>query len=157
MEKNLGNLLLKNVPDLMLVAGAIVFKRSKNGQVRWFLVKGGGEDKKGWEIPKALVRKGESSARTVLRIMGEQGGMNCRILEEAGRIEDYLAVNGKKTPRRIIYYLVLERSGGEVLGFDEFGWFDYSSALRKISWEKEKVVFRAAKKEFDIWLSRQRR
>jgi len=94
----------------MLISGAVVFKRAKNGQVRWFLVKGGGEDKKDWEIPKALVRKGESSARTVLRMMGEQGGMNCRILEEAGRVEDHLMVNGKKIPRRIIYYLVLERS-----------------------------------------------
>lgn len=136
----------------MLVAGAAVFRKAKNGRVSWFLVREA-QDKK-WELPKAIVRKGESSVRTVLRVMGEQGGMNCKIIEEAGRIEDNIEVNGKKTPRRIIYYLVLEKSAGEVLGFEEYVWTDLRSALGKLGWSKEKRILRDAKKELENWIAK---
>jgi len=140
--------------NLMLVGGAVVFKRANNGRVDWFLVE---ENSKGWEIPKAVVRKGESSVRAVLRTMGEQAGMSCRVLEEVGRIEDNLEVNGKKTPRRIIYYLVLGRTGGEALGFDSSAWLNLNSALKRVSWEKEKMILKKAKLEFEKWLSRQKK
>lgn len=138
----------------MLVGGAIVFKRATNGRVNWFLVK---EDDKNWEIPKTIVRKGESSVRSVLRMMGEQGGMNCRVLEEAGRVDDVFEVNGKKTPRRTIYYLMISKVGGEVLGFDNSIWVDFDEALKNLSLEKERVVLKQAKEEFDNWLSRQKK
>ncbi|BCX14423.1 MAG: hypothetical protein KatS3mg088_106 [Patescibacteria group bacterium] len=138
----------------MLIGGAVVFRRAKNGRVDWFLVQ---EDEKGWEIPKAIVRKGESSVRAVLRAMGEQGGMSCRVLDEVGRIEDDVEINGKKTQRKIIYYLVLGRTGGEVLGFDNSAWIDFSSALRRVSWEKEKMILKQAKVEFEKWLARQKK
>ncbi len=138
----------------MLVAGAAVFRKAKNGRVTWFLVKD--SQTKRWELPKALVRKGESSVRTILRVMGEQGGMNCKIIEEAGRIEDETEVNGKKTPRRIIYYLVLEKSAGEVLGYEEYTWADFSSALKKLGWGKEKTILKNAKKELEIWLEKRK-
>lgn len=138
----------------MLVGGAIVFRRAKNSHFDWFLVQ---EDNKGWEIPKVIVRKGESSVRAVLRIMGEQGGMSCRVLEEVGRIEDNIGINGKKTPRKIIYYLVLGRTGSEVLGFDKSAWIDFSTALRRVSWEKEKMILKQAKLEFEKWLARQKK
>lgn len=140
--------------NTMLIGAAVVFKRAKNGRVSWFLVQ---EGEKGWEIPKAIIRKGESSVRAVLRTMGEQGGMSCRVLEEAGRIEDSTEINGKKTPRKIIYYLVLGRTGGEVLGFDKSAWLDFSTALRRVPWEKEKMILKQAKLEFDKWLARQKK
>jgi len=140
--------------NLMLVAGAAVFRKAKNGRVAWFLIKD--SQSKRWELPKALVRKGESSVRTVLRVMGEQGGMNCKIIEEAGRIEDTTEISGKKAPRRIIYYLVLEKSSGEVLGFEECAWVDFLSALKKLGWSKEKTVLKNAKKELEGWLEKRK-
>lgn len=140
--------------NLILVAGAAVFRKAKNGRVTWFLVKD--SQSKRWELPKALVRKGESSVRTILRVMGEQGGMNCKIVEEAGRIEDKVEVNGKRMSRRIVYYLVLEKSAGEVLGFEEYTWADFSSALEKIGWNKEKKIFINAKKELESWLEKRK-
>lgn len=134
----------------MLVAGAAVFRKAKNGRVSWFLVREA-QDKK-WELPKAIVRKGESSVRTVLRVMGEQGGMNCKIIEEVGRIEDEIELNGKKTPRRIIYYLVFGKSAGEVLGFDEYVWMDFASALKNLGWSEEKQILKSAKKELESWV-----
>ncbi len=141
-------------PNQMLVAGASVFRKAKNGRIAWFLVKD--SQTKRWELPKALVRKGESSVRTILRVMGEQGGMNCKIIEEVGRIEDEIEVNGRKTPRRIIYYLVLEKSAGEVLGYEEHTWADFSSALKKLGWSKEKTILKNAKKELENWLEKRK-
>lgn len=138
--------------NLMLVAGAAVFRKAKNGRISWFLVRD--SQSKRWEMPKALVRKGESSVRTILRVMGEQGGMNCRIIEEAGRIEDKVEINGKSTGRRIIYYLVLEKSAGEVLGFEEYAWVDFSLALRKLGWEREKQILKSAKDELEKWVDK---
>jgi ADP-ribose pyrophosphatase YjhB (NUDIX family) len=82
--------------------------RENRGTLKWFLVKHNGEEE--WEIPKVLVRKGESSVRAVLRMMGEKGNMTTRVLEEAGRFGGITTVNGKKLPQRHIYYLMLERA-----------------------------------------------
>lgn len=138
----------------MLVGGAVVFKRAHGGHAEWLLVD---EEEKGWEIIKAVVRKDESSVRAVLRVMGEQGGMSCRVLEEVGRIEDTLEVNGKKTNRKIIYYLVLSKGGDELMGFGKSAWLDFGLALKRVSWEKEKVILKQARLEFEKWLSRQKK
>ena len=131
--------------NLVLVAGACIFKE-KRGSLKWFLVKQNGEDE--WEIPKVLVRKGESSVRAVLRMMGEKGNMTTRVLEEAGRFGGITTVNGKKLPQRHIYYLMLEKAqSGEAIGFSESTWLDYSKSQKTLSSKREKAVLRAASKE----------
>ena len=128
--------------NLVLVAGACIFKENR-GVLKWFLVKQNGEDK--WEIPKVLVRKGESSVRAVLRMMGEKGNMTTRVLEEAGRFGGITTVNGKKLPQRHIYYLMLERDqSGEAIGFNDSTWLDYSKTLKALSSKREKIVLKAA-------------
>jgi ADP-ribose pyrophosphatase YjhB (NUDIX family) len=131
--------------NLVLVAGACVFQEKRNN-LKWFLVKQNGENE--WEIPKILVRKGESSVRAVLRMMGEKASMTTRVLEEAGRFGGITTVNGKKLPQRHIYYLMLEKSqADEAIGFSDSNWFPHSKSLRAISSKREKAVLKAAKKE----------
>jgi ADP-ribose pyrophosphatase YjhB (NUDIX family) len=131
--------------NLVLVAGACIFKEKK-GSLKWFLVKQNDEDK--WEIPKVLVRKGESSVRAALRTMGEKGNMTTRVLEEAGRFGGITTVNGRKLPQRHIYYLMLERSqSGEAIGFADSIWLDFSKTLKSLSSKREKAVLKAASME----------
>ncbi len=137
--------------NLVLVSGACLFKE-RGGVRRWFVVKT--KDDKGWELPKVLVRKGESSVRAVLRMLGERGGMSTRVLEEAGRAGGTTTLNGKTLPQRFIYYLMILRASSEVIGFPEYAWFDYSKALRSLSSKREKGVLRAANKEFKRWKKR---
>lgn len=139
-----------NKNSRMLTAGAVVFKRLDNKKVQWFVVKNSEEES--WEIPKTVVRKGESSVRAALRMMGEQAGMTTRILEEAGRYSTSIAVNGKMTPKQFIYYLMLFKSSGEVLAFDEFNWLDFGKAIKKLDSKKEKDMLRGAKEELDKWI-----
>ena len=134
----------------MLVSGAVLFKHNKGKDLEWFLVKSDGEDD--WEIPKVLVRKGESSVRASLRMLAERGNMTTKVLEEVGRAGGTASVNGKVLPQRHIYYLaVLKSPITEAIGFDEVVWLDYSKASRKISSKREKAILKQAKKVYSDW------
>ena len=136
------NINLNTNKNLVLVAGACIFKE-KNGVIKWFLVKQNGEDN--WEIPKVPVRRGESSVRAVLRMMGEKGNMTTRVLEEAGRFGGITTVNGKKLPQRHIYYLMLEKShSGEAIGFTDSVWCEYPKTIKTLSSKREKSVLKEA-------------
>jgi hypothetical protein len=131
--------------NMVLVSGACIFKEAR-GNIKWFIVKQNGEDD--WEIPKVLVRKGESSVRGALRMMGEKGNMTTRVLEEAGRYGGVTTVNGKKLPQRYIYYLMLSRaSSGEAIGFSENVWLDFGKAVKKLYSKREKSVLKLANRE----------
>ncbi len=135
--------------DSILISGACLVKESR-GFRRWFVVRQKGEEK--WEFPKVVVRRGESSVRAVLRLLGEKGGMATRVLEEVGRSEGTTSVNGKSISQRFIYYLMyLRNSSGEPIGFQDFAWFDYPKALRSLSSKREKLILKLAKEEFKKW------
>jgi hypothetical protein len=134
---------------LVLISGAIVFKKGR-GKSRWFIAKQNEED--GWEIPKVVVRKGESSVRAALRMMGEKGGMTTKILEEAGRAGGVATMNGKTLPQRYLYYLMeLRAPQGEAIGFNDHKWLEYAKAVRKLSSKREQMMLRQARKEYRVW------
>jgi 8-oxo-dGTP pyrophosphatase MutT (NUDIX family) len=139
--------------NLVLVSGACVFKDTRGGR-RWLVVRQDGEDSQ-WEIPKVLVRKTESSARAAIRLMAEQGGMHAQVLEEAGRAGGSTTVNGKVVPQRYLYYLMIQKSAGEMIGFEEFKWLDYAKAQRKLFSKREKLMLRQARQELRKWEKRQ--
>lgn len=135
--------------NLLLVSGACVFKEAR-GKKRWFIVKQPDEEK--WELPKVMVRKGESSVRAVLRMMGEKGGMTTKVLEEAGRAGGTATVNGKTLPQRFIYYLMVTKFVmDEPVGFPQSLWLEYQGVVRKLSSRRERAMLKAAKQELNRW------
>jgi len=133
----------------VLISGAVVFKERK-GKVKWFLIRQSEDD--GWEIPKVVVRKNESSVRASLRMMGEQAGMRVRVLEEAARAGGVTTTGGHTIPQRYLYYLVYHKvDSGEIIGFDSYLWLDYLQAVKKISSKREKKVLKQAKEELKKW------
>ena len=135
--------------SLVLVSGAIVFKE-KRKKISWFVSMQ--KETGGWEIPKVLVRKGESSVRAALRMMGEKGGMTTRVLEEVGRAGEAATVNGKLISKRHIYYLMLLRSGlDEAIGFENYEWWDYARAVRALTSRREKTMLRQAREVLKKW------
>lgn len=132
----------------IIVGGAIVF-REVRGKKQYFLAKLGEEDK--WEFPKVNARRGESSVRASLRMMGEMAGMNAKILEEAGRANALLSLNGKSVPQRFYYYLMSYKAGGEVLGFQDYAWLEYSEALKKLYLKREKDMLKGARDALKKW------
>lgn len=134
--------------DRVLVAGAVVFKEYRR-KLTWLIVKRNEEN--GWEIPKAIVRKGESSVRAAIRLMGEQAGMGAKVLEEAGRAGGTTSINGRILPQKNIYYLMMQKSAGEILGFDDYIWLDYAQAVRKLGRKRERAVLKQAREELRSW------
>jgi hypothetical protein len=126
----------------ILVGGSLVYKK-EGSKTLWFIVKDNSDSE--WELSKTTVRRGESSVRSVIRAMAEQGGMKAKVLEEVGRVTTAVMHNGKPIDQRIIYYLLLERGGGEVLGFAEYKWCDYAQALKKLTTKKEQQLLTKAK------------
>lgn len=133
---------------VVLISSAVVFKKVGKKDL-WFLVKSSEGE---WEIPRTVVRKGESSVRASLRMMGEQGGMTTRVLEEAGRAGGVTTINDKTLPQRHLYYLTrLLEEEGEAIGFEEFVWLEYAKAIRKLPSKRERSMLKQARKELRIW------
>jgi len=135
---------------LILVSGGCVAKLNKQ-KTYWFVTKQS-DDGDFWELPKVIVRKGESSVRAIIRAIGEKGGMTARILEEVGRAGGTRASNGRVFPQRFIYYLMLLKSKpSEAVGFVDSVWLEFPNAIRKLSMKREKEILREAKRKLKEW------
>jgi len=127
----------------------VVF-RDNRGKRQFLLVKT--KEEGDWEIPKVIVRKGESSVRSVIRLTGEQGGMSTRVLEEVGRATGTTILNNKSLPQKYYYYLMLQKGGSsELIGFAEFKWLEYAEAVKKVPLKREKDMFRLAREVLKQW------
>jgi len=131
------------------IGGAVVF-RDNRGKRQFLLVKT--KEEGDWEIPKVIVRKGESSVRAVIRLTGEQGGMTARVLEEGGRVTGTTILNNKTIPQKYYYYVMLQRGGpSELIGFAEFKWLEYGEAVKKTPLKREKDMFRLSREVIKQW------
>lgn len=143
--------------NTLLVSGGILYKEVA-GVHKFFLIKEPGSEK--WEFVKLVVRKGESSVRAIIRIMGEKGAMTVRIIEEAGRFKS-AATNGKAlTQNNLFYVMLLKSNSKEAKAFGEVLWLDYAKALRKLSSKKEAAMLKNARviiKEWEIKRKKRRK
>ncbi len=131
------------------IGGAIVF-RDNRGKRQFLLVKT--KEDAEWEIPKVIVRKGESSVRAVIRLTGEQGGMTARVLEEAGRTMGTTILNNKSIPQKYYYYVMLQKGGpSELIGFAEFKWLEHAEAVKKVPLKREKDMLRLSREVIKQW------
>jgi ADP-ribose pyrophosphatase YjhB (NUDIX family) len=138
----------------VLVSGAVVYKRNKGEKPCWFIIKQNSSSN--WEIPKTIVRRGESSVRAVIRLMAEQAGMRAKVLEEVGRGSSSTTIAGKVVSSKQIYYLMVCKDQGEVLGYEESDWVPYSDLSRKLGLKREKSIYKSAK-EILAGLDRERK
>ncbi len=126
----------------LLVSGATLYKVSR-GKVFWFLVKQNQDSD--WELPKTNVRRGESSVRAIIRFTQEQVLMRTKVLEETGRMVSVVKTNGRAIPQRTIYYLLVFKDGGEIIGFNDHQWLEYAKAVKKLSLKKEQTMLKSAR------------
>jgi 8-oxo-dGTP pyrophosphatase MutT (NUDIX family) len=129
------------------IAGAVLFKDSR-GKRYFLLIK----QKEGeWELSKAIVRRGESSVRAAIRMTAEQGGLTAKVLEEAGRASGIGMVGGKSVPQKYYYYLMIQQSAGEMIGFEKFQWLEFNKALKELSLKREQDMLKSAKEVLKEW------
>lgn len=130
------------------ISGALVFKDSR-GKRFFLLVKD--EEERKWEIPKVNVRRGESSVRASIRMTGEQAGINARVLDEVGRANGALVLNGRTVHVKYYYYLMVFRASGEILGFKDYEWFKYDAAVKKLTLKREISSLKKAREYLKKW------
>lgn len=130
--------------EKVLLESAGVICKKKKGRLLWMVVKQ--EPEVGWELPKGLVRKGESSVRGGIRTMSEKLGMKVKVLEEAGRSGGAAKLKEQIVTKRTLYYLMQYRDGFEILGVAEAEWMDYDNAIKKIGFKREQSMLTEAKR-----------
>lgn len=138
---------MKNNNGEVSIGGVILFKDGRGKKM--FLLSKNEEGK--YELPKTTVRRGESSVRSVIRYTSEQGNMNARVLEEAGRATGTATVNGKVLNQRYYYYLMYFKAGGEITGIGDVSWFDYPHTVKKLALKREIEALRNASKQIKEW------
>lgn len=138
---------MKNGNGEILVGGAVIFKEGKNKNL--FLLNKNNEGE--WEILKSIVRRGESSVRSVIRYTSEQGNMNTRVLDEVGRGTSVGTINNKSVTYKYIYYLLIFKTGLEITGMGNISWFDYQTASKKLKLKREKDMLKIASKMVKEW------
>lgn len=143
-------------------SGAVVFKKNK-----FLLGKHSGYHK--WVLPKGLIEKGEESRQTALRETEEEMGIKAKIiLTKPIHIEEYFYFADFKekenNTRRVAIYQ--EQGGGKTKVFktvtfylmeyvsgdpknhgwemEDAGWFEYSQALKLMSFTGEKKALQKA-------------
>lgn len=138
---------MRNKNQILIGAG-VIYKEVRKER-KYLIVRKEGEDK--WEFPKIIVRRGESSVRAVIRMLGEAAGIGAKVLEEVGRVNSVVVVNGKSMPQRLYYYLLIQKAEGEIIGFEKFEWLDTKTASKKLSLKREKDVLRESEKMIKAW------
>lgn len=141
-----------NMEDEILLAGAAVF-RVRAGRTSWLLVKPTSDDT--WQLPKGVVRRGESSVRTAIRTISELVGMRGRVLEEAGRTTQTARRSGAALAKKFIYYLVQQKGREDTLTVNTSAkviWADFSRAREKLA-SSEKRMLVQARQTLSEWQS----
>lgn len=126
--------------DTKLTSGAVLFRR-KNGKTFWFLAKT--QESDSWEIPKGVVRRGESSVRTAIRTVDEEANIAARVLEEAGRAGE------------VIYYLMQQLgSFGGKPRYAQVLWNSYALAKQRLGSASERRIITQANQVLREWLKK---
>ena len=109
-----------------------------------------GRDSVTWTLPKGTPDPGESVEETALREVGEETGLEVRILEPLPSIE-YEFVQGGTRIHKTVHYFLMEPVGGDLsrhdAEFERVRWvpFDDAPALLSFPTERELVASVAAR------------
>ena len=109
-----------------------------------------GRDSVTWTLPKGTPDPGESVEETALREVGEETGLEVRILEPLPSIE-YAFVQAGTRIQKTVHYFLMEQVGGDLsrhdAEFERVRWipFDEAAALLSFATERELVAAAAAR------------
>lgn len=138
---------MKIINNEILVGVAVIFRQGRGK--KFFLLSKNQEGN--WEFLKTNVRRGESSVRSVIRYVSEQGNMATRVLDEVGRANGAGTVSNRSVTYRYMYYLMLFKAGAEIAGLGEISWFNKEQAFKKLNLKREKDMLKTANTMIKDW------
>jgi len=128
-------------------AGGIV-TRIIDGSLSVLLTQHSGH--KGWGFPKGHIEKGEKKEGAALREVREEGGVEGRILKEAGTTE-YFFKQSEVMIKKKVYYYLMEYVNGDIANHDwevmDAKWVSVSEVTEVLSFPSDKKIFAGIEKE----------
>ncbi len=109
-----------------------------------------GRDSVTWTLPKGTPDAGESVEETALREVGEETGLEVRIIEPLPSIEYAFVQDGTRI-QKTVHYFLMEQTGGDLSRhdheFERVRWvfFDEAPALLSFATERDLVAAAAAR------------
>lgn len=132
-------------------AGGVVY-RKQNGKIEILI--GQHSSHFGWVFFKGLIgdkeeNEGENREETAVREVKEESGVVGKILHPLEPYVVYFTWKGEKH-KKTVYYYVMEYVSGDTKDHDwemsQVEWLPLSEVEERLTYEKEKKVFREAKK-----------
>ena len=96
-----------------------------------------------WTLPKGTPSDGESTEQTALREVGEETGLEVRIVAPVGAIEYFFTQDGKRI-HKTVHYFLMEQTGGSLDAhdheFDEVRWVPVDEARTLMTFDTERQI-----------------
>jgi len=100
-----------------------------------------------WTLPKGTPKDGETVEEKALREVGEETGIQARIVGDLGSIQYSFGRRGVRYEKEVRHFL-MEATGGDVslhdAEYDEARWFGLTEAMRRLTYANETEVVRRA-------------
>jgi 8-oxo-dGTP pyrophosphatase MutT (NUDIX family) len=107
-----------------------------------------------WTLPKGTPDPGESVEETALREVGEETGLEVRILEPLPSIE-YDFVQGGTRIHKTVHYFLMEPTGGDLARhdaeFERVRWVPFDEAGGLLSFPTERELVATAAERIEPW------
>jgi 8-oxo-dGTP pyrophosphatase MutT (NUDIX family) len=125
-------------------AGAVVFRTTQKGTRLFVLLLNAGK----WDFPKGNIEDDETELETVIREVGEETGLKRITIVPGFRkvIEYFYRRDGKNIHKRVVYMLAEVDDDQVKISFEHqgFGWFPYSEAVARASYDNSKMLLAEA-------------
>jgi len=100
-----------------------------------------------WALPKGTPQSGETLEETAIREVGEETGLEVRIVQPLDEIQYWFVWGGVRHFKTVHFYL-MEMTGGDMANhdheYDVVEWFEIAEALRNLSYPNEARVVEKA-------------
>ncbi len=105
-----------------------------------------------WTLPKGTPAAGETLEETALREVGEETGLEVRIVAPLDSIQYWFVQKGVRI-HKTVHYWIMEPTGGDLSRhdheFDEVRWLDFQEAPNLLSFETERSLVHLAESRLD--------
>lgn len=100
-----------------------------------------------WTLPKGTPSDGESIDQTALREVGEETGLEVRIVAPVGAIQYFFTQDGQRI-HKTVHFFLMEATGGSLEShdheFDEVRWVPIEEAWALLTFPTERQIVEQA-------------